>query len=173
LPDLAGLSPLGRSNFGDVLVLTILSPSILTPPLFGIAFFFPARRQPGRLRRRLHRLPIFDYVLYLGSLVWCVETRLPGETVFPPPFPDNGISILLATAPPLLLPWPIASTIASVLVLSLWSSPRRMVSGSLSSALAVSSGRGLPAICLAFTSPVDRYRLGAILQRLKLKSAFL
>ena len=70
LLDLAGLSPLGRSN-SVIYSSRPFSPSS-SLPLFGIAAF-PAR-QLGRPRRRhFTPTPIFDYILYLGSLVWCVE----------------------------------------------------------------------------------------------------
>ena len=68
LPDLAGLSPPGRSNSVTSSSWPFSPPS--SPPVFGTAF--PAR-PPGPSRETPAPNAVFDYVLYLGSLVWCVE----------------------------------------------------------------------------------------------------
>src|ERR1700729_4583898 len=55
-------------QLGDVLVLTILS--IILTASFWYCFF---RAPAWSAAETAAPTPIFDYVLYLGSLVWCVE----------------------------------------------------------------------------------------------------
>jgi hypothetical protein len=55
-------------QLGDVLVLTILST------ILGACFWYCFSRAPAWFAAETPAPnPIFDYVLYLGSLVWCVE----------------------------------------------------------------------------------------------------
>jgi hypothetical protein len=55
-------------QLGDVLILTLLT-SIL-----GACFWYSFSRAPAFSRSETPApSPIFDYVLYLGSLVWCLE----------------------------------------------------------------------------------------------------
>jgi hypothetical protein len=55
-------------QLGDVLILTVLS--ILLAACFSYCFF---RAPDWSLAEAPAPSPVFDYVLYLGSLVWCVE----------------------------------------------------------------------------------------------------
>ena len=55
-------------QLGDVLVLTIIS-IILT----GSFWYCFSRAPAWSAAETAAPTPIFDYVLYLGSLVWCVE----------------------------------------------------------------------------------------------------
>ena len=55
-------------QIGDVLVLTILS--IILTASFWYCFY---RAPAWSAAETAAPTPIFDYVLYLGSLVWCVE----------------------------------------------------------------------------------------------------
>jgi hypothetical protein len=55
-------------QLGDVLVLTILS--VILTASFWYCF---SRALPWSAAETAAPTPIFDYVLYLGSLVWCVE----------------------------------------------------------------------------------------------------
>src|ERR1700735_2647027 len=55
-------------QIGDVLVLTILSI------ILAVSFWYCFSRAPAwSAAETAAPTPIFDYVLYLGSLVWCVE----------------------------------------------------------------------------------------------------
>jgi hypothetical protein len=55
-------------QLGDILVLTILSA------ILGACFWYCFSRAPAfSLAETPAPSPVFDYVLYLGSLVWCVE----------------------------------------------------------------------------------------------------
>ena len=55
-------------QLGDVLILTILST------LLAACFLYCFSRAPAWSPAETHApSPVFDYVLYLGSLVWCVE----------------------------------------------------------------------------------------------------
>ena len=55
-------------QIGDILVLTVLSA------ILGACFWYSFSRAPALSRSETPApSPIFDYVLYLGSLVWCVE----------------------------------------------------------------------------------------------------
>src|SRR5208282_4444541 len=55
-------------QLGDALVLTILSA------IFAVCFWYSFSRAPAWSPAETPApSPVFDYVLYLGSLVWCVE----------------------------------------------------------------------------------------------------
>jgi hypothetical protein len=55
-------------QLGDVLVLTLLTA------ILGACFWYSFSRAPAFSRTETPApSPIFDYVLYLGSLVWCAE----------------------------------------------------------------------------------------------------
>src|SRR5260370_12539547 len=58
----------GSQQLGDVLVLTIISI------IFTASFWYCFSRAPAwSAAETAAPTPIFDYVLYLGCLVWCVE----------------------------------------------------------------------------------------------------
>ena len=68
LPDLAGLSPPGRNNS------VTFSSWPFSPTILAACFWYCFSRAPAwSLRETPAPSAIFDYVLYLGSLVWCVE----------------------------------------------------------------------------------------------------
>lgn len=55
-------------QLGDVVVLTVLSA------MLGVCFWYCFSRAPGwSIAETSAPSPVFDYVLYLGSLVWCIE----------------------------------------------------------------------------------------------------
>ena len=134
-------------QLGDVLVLTILS--IILTASFWYCFsrgpaWSAAETAAADSDLRLCPLPRQPRLVR--------RTRLPGEP-FPRPFRTMG-SLSPGHGPPLLLPC--LSFRQSLRAVSRFVLTRRMVRAHYL-ALAVSSGRGIPAICLALL-PVGRHR---------------
>ena len=137
-------------QLGDVLVLGILST------ILGTCFWYCFSRAPAAsLAETPAPTAVFDYVLYLGSLVWCVELA----------YLEKRFHALSGQWGPLSL------CDLSLFFLSRVSSRQsfRAVARSLVArgmvrahhlALAVSSGRGLSAICPALL-PAGRLRRDA------------
>ena len=137
-------------QLGDVLVLTILST------ILAACFWYCFSRAPAwSLAETPAPNPVFDYVLYLGSLVWCVELA----------YLENRFHVLsgqwdlylLATAGLLFLPR--LSFRQSLRAVARFVLTCRMVRAD-HLALAVPSGRGVSPICPSLL-PAGRRRRGA------------